>query len=221
MKCKYSEDIDSEELPTAPGTGSPSLGSGGSLSVGLWLRSTEQGRQMSCHSWAQQKGEGHLGLCEGWEWSKLPVPQAQEVKESLWVAWSLCPMNLGPRVYKARVRNAQNYIIWIRMENIPCNGNYKERCFSAYLTISGMIFFFTVSMQAQTFAHWLSCALMLCTWHICTVMLEPCCRAILCHPSPDVALFPFLSLIPYLWHVQCQSFYSIQSPTFCLLCDKK
>ena len=45
------------------------------------------------------------------------------------------------------------------MESIPCNGNYKERCFSAYLTISGMIFFFPVSMQAQTFAHWLSCAL--------------------------------------------------------------
>lgn len=26
------------------------------------------------------------------------------------------------------------------MESIPCNGNYKERCFSACLTISGMIF---------------------------------------------------------------------------------
>lgn len=40
MKRKYNENIGSDELPSATGTGSPSPGSGGSLSVGLWLRNT-------------------------------------------------------------------------------------------------------------------------------------------------------------------------------------
>lgn len=43
-KCKYNENFGPDELPIATGAGSLSLGSGGRLSVGLWLRDTEQGR---------------------------------------------------------------------------------------------------------------------------------------------------------------------------------
>lgn len=131
--------------------------------------------------------------CTGSLWSpgalgvdKLPALHSPEIKESLWVAQSLCPVDLGLWVGKAEVRNSQNYIIWIKIESRKLQG----KLFPISLTISGLVSFLSVCKHKPLLVAFPILS-HISTGCACILMLED--LSILCHSSPGMALPPFFS----------------------------